>query len=83
METEKYIHFSQERIYKDIRTLEFLLKNNDYSYLKWYGFHLDDEKKQIIISLGDISEENIARFKAQVMDSPYLRFEKANPFRFD
>ena len=74
---------STNDIYSVIRVLDSLLTCNNYEKLKYYGHALDDKHNQIMIMLGDTSKQNIEQFKMTVLDSPYLKFEKAEKFRFE
>ena len=82
-EIEYKIKSSMNDIYGVIRVLDSLVKYNDYSKLEYYGHALDDKNNQIIIMLGDTSNHNIEQFKIIVLDSPYLKFEKAEKFQLE
>ena len=59
-----------------MQKLDSLIVANNHPDIKWYGHALDERHNRIIIRLGDVSNENIARFKRNILDSPYFHYEK-------
>lgn len=59
-----------------MKTLDSLIVTDNYPEIKWYGHVLDERHNRIIIRLGDVSNENIVRFKRNILDSPYFNYEK-------
>lgn len=59
-----------------MQKLDSLIVTNNHPEIKWYGHALDERHNRIIIRLGDVSNENIARFKRYILDSPYFNYEK-------
>lgn len=50
--------------------------------LHFNGAGISNSENKVIVQLNDISDSNIANFKAKIVDSPVLRFEKTEPFNF-
>ena len=59
-----------------MKTLDSLIVADNHTEIKWYGHALDERHNRIIIKLGDVSNENILRFKKHILDSPYFKYEK-------
>lgn len=59
-----------------MKTLDSLIVADNHLEIKWYGHALDERHNRIIIKLGDVSNENILRFKKHILDSPYFKYEK-------
>ena len=83
----KECKYSYNELFNVINKLEAFQKNEAnkerMSSLKFYGFSLTDNLNAICVQLGDISEENITRFKNEVMDFPSIIFEKSAPIVFE
>lgn len=83
----KQCKYSYNELFNIIKRLEAFQTNGankeKMSSLKFYGFSLADNLNAICIQLGDISEENIAKFKSEVMDFPGIIFEKSAPISFE
>lgn len=76
---------SRNSLQSIIETLNSFMKHHEEQcqQLKMYGFSLDEIHNKIRIMIGDISSENIARFKATVIDSPFIDFQESSPIQYD
>lgn len=68
---------SKESLMQQIKILDSLLLEKDFTKLKYYGHYLDERRNKVVIMLGDTSTSNIASFRKSVIDSPNLIFEKS------
>lgn len=59
-----------------MKKLDSLIVADNHPEIKYYGHTLDERNNRIIIKLGDVSNENISRFKKHILDSPYFKYEK-------
>lgn len=74
-----------ENSYTDLMAIaykldDFILNNKEVvTTLKFYGFDVVDETNNIVIRLGDTSEENIKSFTTKVMNAPCFEYVKSEP----
>ena len=50
--------------------------------VQFNGAGISNSENKVIVQLSDISDTNIAKFKAKIVDSPAIRFEKSEPLQF-
>jgi hypothetical protein len=62
---------------RDIMNAKLKRKENGAILDNFVGFYLDDRDNRIVVELLDVSDDAVAVFKKQVMDSPALVFNKA------
>jgi hypothetical protein len=74
---------SKESLMQQIKILDSLLLEKDFTKLKYYGHYLDERRNKVVIMLGDTSTSNIASFRKSVIDSPNLIFEKSEEMFFE
>lgn len=53
--------------------------SNILDELKVYYWGVDEEKNRLLVMMGDISEDNLNRFKSLVVDSPIIEFCESTP----
>lgn len=76
--TVKEAQFSYNELTSVMDKLNRYVKaNNDSDSNGFSLFYLSDKDNRIIVELTDLNEENIKRFKENVMDSPIIEFNQS------
>lgn len=56
---------------------------NILNELKVYYWGVDEEKNRLLVMMGDVSEDNLNKFKSLVVDSPVIEFCESTPVTFN
>lgn len=66
-----------------VKKLEMYIYDPLGKKVKLYGIYLDEIHNNVHVILGDTTSQNIAQFRTQIMDSPYLVFEQGEGLNVD
>lgn len=66
-----------------IKRLEMYLSAPLGKEVKLHGIYLDEIHNNVHVILGDTTSQNIALFRKEIMDSPYLVFEQGEGLNVD